>query len=407
MYRNGLTWMTLLVCGLFIELASLSLANGLLGWVLLLPLVVHAARPRKWFILAWLSMTAVSLVIQFWGYQPHSWDEHYYTATIAQRLGYFFVFLGNPLHFGTIGSFTTSIAIGIVLFAVYALAVVWAALRWISRDEQFVRFALPWLAVGGYAVAGGILAAFGRAGLGLGQAESGRYTTISMCLIICLVGLLPSWTYRRAILIPAVVALLVCALGLSAWRTRELCRQASIITHGGLAHLTFVDVLLEPNGSFFIGSLTDVRQRANILDELGYLHPPLFHSNDIRRLIDPNAQSQAAGYVETAQQMVDGTAEIWGYAVLSAAHRPADAVLITYDDPNNVPRLCAIGDCGYDTDDIRVLYGPEYAGAGWKAQFPMNRMPANPTIRCWAFDAERQLAYPLAKTPPPRNGANP
>src|SRR5262249_26972279 len=95
--RRGLSWMTLLLAAALAETASLSLANGLLGWVLIPPLFLlletKNGRDRKWFFVAWGLLAAGGLILQFWGYRAHPWDSQYYRASAMARLQYFFAFL--------------------------------------------------------------------------------------------------------------------------------------------------------------------------------------------------------------------------------------------------------------------------------------------------------------------------
>jgi len=44
LYRGGVTWPRLFACALLVEAACLCLANGLLGWLLLLPMLVFLPR---------------------------------------------------------------------------------------------------------------------------------------------------------------------------------------------------------------------------------------------------------------------------------------------------------------------------------------------------------------------------
>lgn len=420
LYRKKLTWSTLLLCALLIEIASLSLANGLLGWAIVLPLLlqtnsVQEMRERKWSILAWVAMAVVSFICLFWGYQGHSWNSQYYSATVWSRIQFLLAFIGSPLNFGLEPWLTLSVVIGFVLTTIYGIAIVRTLQYWITGNMQWVRQALPWLAVGVYGIGGALLGSLGRAGLGLAHAATSRYTTISMCLLICLVGLMSIQTsdsrghsrfhaWRRTVLAPMFGLILIVALAWGAVRSGEYYAGIMRISRGGMAHLSFINFVQEPRLRTAISAQDGLRERANALNESGYLRPPLIRDSNIRILMPAGADSDAArassGAFEEARTLPEGILQLRGWAVLPSQRRPADAVLLTRDDEKGVPRLCAIGDTLTIRNDIAESLGKEYEVSGWFAEVPKARLsPGMNVIRCWAFDSERQLAYPLSGAP--------
>lgn len=89
-----------------------------------------------------------------------------------------------------------------------------------------------------------------------------------------------------------------------------------------------------------------------------------------------------------------------GWAVLRAKRRPADLVLLTYDDANGEPTIFALAPVGAERPDIAAeLQSPDYRFSGWNHTFRIHpSMSGEFNIRAWAFDAELRAAYPLAES---------
>lgn len=412
--RRGVTWRTLLAAGLLVEVAACSQANGLLGWFVLLPIVAHADSwrgvvQRKALILAWLGMAVLSFTVYLIGYKPHSLADEYGTARLVDRIQFFLVFLGTPLNSAPLPSHLFTAALGSILVAMYALLAGLTIRAWIAGNAQWVPRALPWLMVGSYALANAAMGAWGRAGMGLQQAATGRYTTISICLLVCLVGVMPLLSRqclrgRSLARIPRVLSvLLLIALVRSAIRTEAIYVASVHERLGGKAHLSFIRLLVEPTSKRLISFDSVFVEHARVLDELGYIRPPFITDPDMRKLAAPGWDTESrralSGAVEGGRQLPDGTIQVQGWAVLHEQGRLADAVLVTYDGPNQEEFLCAIGDVLVPEDMPIPVIGKGRPKATWVASFPSLRLSRAATrITCWAYDAELQRAYPLPGT---------
>jgi hypothetical protein len=85
-----------------------------------------------------------------------------------------------------------------------------------------------------------------------------------------------------------------------------------------------------------------VKSAANALNRIGYLHPPLLQSNLVRNVADPVSRGSARFGELQFHEQKSGQIELGGQAFLPDKQGPADAVLITYDNAEGEPVICAI-----------------------------------------------------------------
>jgi hypothetical protein len=191
----------LLACG-----ASFSFANGLLVWPIgLLLLLVHpgaALRGRLLSSAIWIAMGGAIVTGYFWSYEspPH----HVVSMEWGRDIGaYFFAYLGAPLYpYGPVGA---ALMGGMLLWGFILVFVAGATnaepspVALVAGKEPAPR--LPslallinqgsgfWLALALYAVGSALLTTWARHGMGgAEQALSSRYTTISILLLVALLG---------------------------------------------------------------------------------------------------------------------------------------------------------------------------------------------------------------------------
>jgi hypothetical protein len=155
--------------------ATYSYALGLLAWPLGLLAMLLLGYRKPGYYVVWLGLAAVSLGFFFHGYR------FFVTASssppLAELAHYVLIFLANPFvspHLGlpvTSAIFCLLPAAGVLLLAANALAI------W-QRDHNHASRLAAWLTISGIGLGGGIMAAVGRAQLGLSQAQSSRYVPV-------------------------------------------------------------------------------------------------------------------------------------------------------------------------------------------------------------------------------------
>lgn len=213
--RFGGRWTGTLGAALPAFVATFSYANGLLIWVLALPLVARRAEGRWVRVGLWMTAAAATLALFFAGYRsPQSLPDAGLLDPHRLKLfgGYVSLYLGSPV-FGFHGQ--------LALYGGFLAVVGFAALVVFGLRREPGRFAdlLPWLTVASVAVASAVLTASGRLDEGLHQALTPRYMTFANLFWIGLLGCLavlrpwsdppPSAPSRRKM---AVAAALLVAL---------------------------------------------------------------------------------------------------------------------------------------------------------------------------------------------------
>jgi hypothetical protein len=127
--------------------------------------------------------------------------------------------------------------------------------------------------------------------------------------------------------------------------------------------------------------LPQLKQTANALDQLGYLHPALIKSADLKQIATDGSPKQY-GTLESLVSVGNGYYRASGWAFLPNRSEPADAVLLSYVSQGGKPEVFAIADPIASS-----------GGAGWEQWM---KLPAGAEwIQAWAYDAIAGRAFPL------------
>jgi hypothetical protein len=168
--------------------ATFSLASGIFVWLAAVPLLLREARLRRWLGL-WLALAALTT----WAYYTD------FTATpqglpskwlFLQRPGAFLEYLAT--YFVT-PLLTPPAPIGLVNAVALAYAASFGALLWYfwrRHRGELTSTLLPWLCLGGASLVTGVSTDVSRLGMGVSQAYSNRYTTMSQFLLITFIVVL-------------------------------------------------------------------------------------------------------------------------------------------------------------------------------------------------------------------------
>lgn len=164
--------------------ATASLASGLVVWVAdFVPIALVPSRDRIPRALGWAGLTVAATVIFFAGRPSSGISPSHELAYIAPVLGYSLTFLGSPV-FGWLGNPGMAIAGAVVVGVSMLICVA------VARDLDRARAmrALPWMTLVAFAFADAAITAFGRAVIGIDQAGSSRYVTVSQLAWIGMIG---------------------------------------------------------------------------------------------------------------------------------------------------------------------------------------------------------------------------
>lgn len=413
-----------LSCMCLATVSTFSSANGILCWLVVLPLLTwpdsRGELPnKKWLMLAWIVGFVVSAALYFNGYQKTLGHPSLSESLIhpVKALGYFSILLGKALEpgdmiflkeqFGT-GHKIIAAATGLTVAALFIMSALY-----IRRDMRLAHRAAGWLMLGTYSIMTAILVTIGRTGFGVEYAFTARYTTFTLYLPIALVHLLPIILERhvaegrpsgKAKMLLHVLAGIVVVSHLliypfnirqmSAFSKRLLQSKACLL----LINVIEEDCLTEND----FPSVEYLKLAANGLDGLKFLRPSLIKSSRVQDIATAGAQNpEYYGSLESVIHRGEDGYTASGWAVLPQRGDAADAVLLTYDRTDGDSVIFALADTGAERGVVaRILRRSSPSDyAGWQKSFSVNDLPTNPVIiTAWGFDARTGKAVQLEGT---------
>ena len=401
---------------------TLSIASGFTCWLLTFPLLMLPegkldwSRKRVWWLL-WGAGFLITTVVYFHGYTKPAVHPDMSLAVKhpISASQFFLAYLGAPFAHGT--ALEATLVSQIAGAALVALLFLACAYLWFWRhDRALTSRALPWVMCSLIALFNGGLITIGRMGFGVSEAMASRYQPLCATLPISLLFLGPlvfqHWSVlatsgsRRVLRVGMGLSALTAGFALlflmgefpalGDWRERHLRGLAA------KAVVELINVIDDPEAvaSPVHPRSEIVRPRANVLDRLGYLRPPLIRSRAIRQIADPAAKADGhQGAIVRSGRVSTGQFAMVGWAILPERRRQADVVVLTYDDPNGEPLIFSLALVGVSV--TRVAGAPQEAGyetCGWSKVFdPGGLPPGAHLLRAWAFDAEKCRAYPLGE----------
>jgi hypothetical protein len=405
------------LCALLAFFASFTLSNGLLAWGLTFPVLLAIEKERRWkrWLGFWLLTTAACAAIYFWHFRaPADLPPFAPRKSILDYARYLAAFVGSGLgRAGNENPLGVSIAVGTALLLGYFAALGYFIVR--CRDRDYCARFWPWIALGGYSIGSGCLAALGRIEWGVSQALESRYLPFSLYLAAALVVIATEVAgdlrktgepgKRRLVLFTAMVF-----LGLTYLTLVLFCAVSSLpyfSIRSAAARLGASGVLfsktLDTSNAIKAGNYPRpfyVRANAETLDRLHLLRTPLFRTVEIGKMRHANAGEGAAdGWIDGLTTGDDGVRTVWGWAVLTGRNRPADAVVLAYADECGDWIAFAHSDAVIGRPDVAgTLRSREQIWSGWRTVFSRGAIPAGAEISAWAVDAKEPKLYRLKTT---------
>ena len=411
--------------------ASHSYSHGLLLWGAVPAFELLRARGepghrRTRFVGAWLVATVVVLVPYFTiggfrnlsdhgyvevGEPPPGLDLGGLPARVRKAATFFVYELGSPLaRTGrTPSDETAPWWAGLQLALLAAVVLLWLA-RW--RNQELRDRALPWLTLGGFAVVACTAPAISRTALN--KAAFGlvpHYVTVSLWLPLALgvlISLFVSEERRRKRLAPyaafaAGLVLFVLLLqwpvgvtGMRAWKTGRLQARAALLflPHFEPEYVRRLD-----------GDLETLRRLAGQLDRAGYLHPSMLPDTRLSHFAESERPADGAR-IERAR--LGDRLVASGFAWLHEHNRPADAVLVTVNDPNGERVVVdvaevrgfppvSIPEADHIFNEVKIPTVADFSR--WRSRIPLEALPDRERldVELWALDAEDLSVQPLAQ----------
>ncbi|MGB3512316.1 MAG: hypothetical protein WBA93_24375 [Microcoleaceae cyanobacterium] len=417
-----------LICMLLATISSFSYANGLLCWVIVLPVLALAKLKtwsellkNKWLYLLWIFGFLTNISLYFYNYhQPISNPGLAEVLNYPyQTLQYFFAFLGAPLGLGisteplnsSVQAVNNSIILGIVIFTIFTCLFVYL-LRHI-RETYLMNRTIGWLMIGFYGIISAAVTSGGRVTFGLDTALSSRYTTFSTYLIVAIIGLISivgadwknkGYSFNKNIfnqvtcwLLGVVTVLQIQTFTYSFEQMRDW--HYSILKYKSC--LLLIDSMQDNCKNVLRPYYYDVwKQRAHYLTEIGFLNPGLIKTNKIKDLVNihPNSKNEITGVFEKVDKIGDRIYLASGWAALTLKRKSVDSVILTYDNSAGEAIIFAVVDGTISRPDIVASHHQAgYIKSGWQKIFTSAEfLGTDVNIRAWAFDTNTTYAYPLS-----------
>jgi hypothetical protein len=412
--RLSVAW-KFLICAALAAANSFSLPHGLLAWGLTFPVLLLRQRVPRWrsWLILWLGACAVCSTVYFWGYQKPAYLPTFAPSVSPLEYALFVLeFLGGGLAYSLKHQPGLAASLfGALQLVFYLFALVFALRRF--RDGAFREKVIPWFALGLYSIGSAFLAALGRVASGSAYALASRYVPFSLYLTVAVIALLaiisreiiesrPSKHSRMCVFAVCLVlaggyfvSYRFCSTNtlffLRALSAKDRLARAAVLFSAALDTSEVIKKTAYPNDA------EPVLKNAAALDELKLIRPPRVRTNRLNALSVESADGRrASGSCETFSTLPE-LYRASGWAVLNTKGRPADCVLVAYQDSRNQEWIaCAISDSfEMRADTVKRFRSMDQLWAGWTATFSRSAIPPGAKLSFWAVDADEPKLYQL------------
>ena len=410
-----------LICMMLSIISSFSYSNGIIAWVIILPvLALVSSKSRsdllrqKWLLLSWMAVFIANIIIYFYDYRKPELSPSIITAfqNLEQTLQFFLVFLGSPLGSGyqisplIYSTFIGGLEIGIFLFLCLYL------IKHIQDDFLLERM-IGWIMIGFYSVVSALITSFGRVGWGVEGALSSKYTTFSIYIIIAIIHLSPivfshiysqnnlqnkQVLFRKITVIFSVLGLLILQGKSFNYSLKEIQSRYQLRMLGKTC-LSFVNIIenkscIEEN---ILSSYNYVKSLANQLNNQGMLKPGLLISENIEAIATKKQKNKNYGSLDGIIAL-NNWYFVNGWAFLPERNKPADAIILTYKNQADDWIIFDILMSAQTPREslVQLFNNPAYLNAGWEQTIAGKLLPKGQwEISAWAFDVKLGKAYKL------------
>jgi len=402
-----------LLNSLLATISTYSWANGMLLWFFALPLpgALFLCRPFRdaqekkeaWWYLFYAVAGAVNL-----GFYFHDFERGSLSWDIPRVLDYFFTWLG-----GFFGNFPQAMLYGRCALAAYVVLAgtyVYGAARRRDFTEGY-----PWLALGVYAMASGMLTSMGRVKLGPEQAMSPRYTAVSGYLYISLIGLgFLLWRAARACWEPkktnilrfcagAVAGLLLPVYINGYQRGLVFMEEVSALRRTVLSSWQWSAVTPGKAGLTLVCCYPHFEDWGAALESHHILRVKRWPAETSANWnFNVTATGNSSGVFD-ACYIVPGVNRlvVEGWSKSLRRDGPADYVLVTFSEKGGAPRPYAVipADTRIRSDVAAALKSKKMLRSGFRQDFNTGTLPAGQvTLAAWAVDMKSNTIAPLPNT---------
>ncbi len=390
---------------IFALAGTFSFGNGLLIWPCIF-VVLLCRREKVAVQVAWITAGVLVLLAYLPGYPAR--EPVPATTQWFDYLLYFAGFLGAPLaRIPNSNPLVLPVIVGSVLLAGY----LWNAAR-LVRHRETLRNTAPWLALGAYVIASAAMASVARVHSGPFHALDSRYTTVSVVLVVSLIGLVAAAIHqggteaasksrgRSVIAGVAMGGLLILYVINIPFELRYLRLNHSFRARGKGA-LEFSSVL-ELNqmvrSTLLIREDPDALTRyLGMLDRLELIDPPRRKTLVLSDAEDrPKRSTNEYGVFEALEVESPGVLVASGWSYLPADGRPPAGVVLAYRSGHEWKAFAFSGVTDPRPDLVIKHKSRSYLERGWRQSFAWAILPdGGQEISAWALEAKRGATYRL------------
>jgi hypothetical protein len=390
---------------------SFSFANGLLSWILILPLLIilsisqwQSILKLKRYILTWLVCFLLTLYIYFDNFQRTHVASGSIDIITAPWQGFLFFLslLGAPLG---VKNLLASQIVGFILLSLF-VGVCFYLIKY-GKDIKLIQKVIGWLTFSFYALISNFAVTLGRAGYGIEVALWAKYTTVSLYLAVSLIGLLAiiisharwqkSSTSRPLILKQILIFLLVLGLvwqvnsfsqgivAMKAEKVRRLMSKTCLLLNNVIDNsdciVKYVYIYIEV-GDW--NSLDFIKEHVPKVNEMKFLSPQLINSSQIKEINKDANVPMANGVFEAITIDELGKYRAKGQVTM-AKNQNIGGVVLAYGNKGD-ETIFAIADL---TLSYPVTITDMNINTTWQAEFSADQLP-NPSMRitAWAIDTD-------------------
>jgi len=395
--------------------ATYSFANGMLLWLLAVPLrVVRQSAGTKGNmtnLIVWYAgylLFGLLAVTLYFRHFTHPAQLPQLTTTVSSAVPLFHFLL---LWLGNVFAPTKAEALfcGCVSLTAFAVLTV-VAIKVARCQGNFWRF-YPWLTIAAYSLISGAIVAFGRLGLGLGAALAPRYSVVSLFFYIGLAGLAVSlhdhWiadSYAsgfRGVFARGLVIGLFAGVWLSGF-SNHLIRARLVREERRAFALTVRWIPAIPDNpelALSKGQPKVVAEKASALSKYDALRPR-FVSQSLVSMVRqvPSGAESPAGSLATARFGSDHRVLLTGVAWLPYRNARADCVVVGYVNSENSLTPFTVFKATYNEESIKNRFDIKHLPLnGFAASIDSQNLPMGDCVlRAWAVDLRAERVLPLA-----------
>jgi hypothetical protein len=405
-----------LVAALLCFAASFSVAQGLLSWLAVLPLVLtsQASRNSRLLVtLLWLGLFISTVALYFYQYQSPSGEtipDKFSAFKHPIQAGHFLlVLLGAPFSSfnspGTPPLFTLSTVIGACFLVGYLILVV-ASIRKNTFDIQ-----KPLIALGLFGLLFAMMVTFGRSGWGIHGAlipSNSRYLTAPTFLLVSVIQMASfNFSDRKdklriysSLLFATILSLAIVVntnSSLAQAQKTKVSRESARVCLEMMHYISNVFDDTPHNCVWQLFSLKGyssfIRGQVDLLEQIGFrklakdfsfVSTPATPWGVLEKAGVPNRRAQAEPIVQ-----------ISGWAVLPDRKRIPEAIALSLNDQQTF--LTAVYPNEPRPDVVKFLGDTRYLNSGWRVKIPANLLPAGEIkFHAWVYDPENQQFVRLA-----------